>query len=262
MSFALLGFTLGAVALALAVYAALRWLLGRKLEKDSDLLSSAVVTRTGTLLALIMALMFAHQMENYLSVSKMVDQEAAAIADTFFKSERYARDDAQQTADILGSIAAYVSTVLDEEWQLLAHQKLSDRAWRYYSEVDAAILQLEPHGDFQEHLKRQILINWDEVSTYRRGRLTAASREIPFFFWVLATSGFVAMVIPFYAFSPRVGNLLTIATLAAFHGAVLYFIFAMTNPFTEVGTVTPDTIERLYEEDMARVIAKIPAKKD
>jgi hypothetical protein len=118
----------GAVALALAVYAALRWLLGRNLEKYSDVLSSAVLTRTGMLLAPIMASMFAHQMESYLSVSKIVNQEAATIADTFFKSKRYGREDIQQTADILRNSAAYVGTVMDEEWQLLAHQKLSDRA--------------------------------------------------------------------------------------------------------------------------------------
>jgi hypothetical protein len=98
--------------------------------------------------------------------------------------------------------------------------------------VDVAILQLEPDGDFQEDLTRKIVTYWDEASTYRRGRLTAASREIPFFFWLLVTPAFIAMVIPLYAISPRAASLLTIATLAAFHGAVLYFLFAMTNPVT------------------------------
>ena len=262
MSFAFFGFTLGAVALGLGVYAVLRLLLGRRLEKDSDLLSSAVVTRTGTLLALIMALMFAHQMENYLSVSTMVNQEAAAIGDAFYKSERYDDGEDQEIAEIRRKIAAYVHTVLHEEWPLLARQKLSEKAWRYYSEVDVALFRLEPKKDFQHQVKEQILSDWDEVSSYRHGRLTAASREIPSFFWVLAASGFIAMVIPFYAFSPRLGNLLTIATLAAFHGAVLYFVFAMTNPFTEVGTVNPSAIERLYNRDMAQMLAKTPAEAD
>jgi cytochrome c biogenesis factor len=246
MSFAFFGFTFGSVALALAVYAVLRLLLGRNLEKDSDALSSAVVTRTGTLLALIMALMFAHQMENYLSVSKLVNQEATAIGDAFYMSERYADGDDQEIAEIHRKIAAYVHTVLDEEWPLLAHKKLSEKAWRYFSEVEWALLRLKPKQDFQHQAKKQVLSDWDELSSYRHGRLAAASREIPSFFWVLAASGFIAMVIPFYAFSPRAGNLLTIATLAAFHGAVLYFIYAMTNPFTEIGTVHPSAIERIY----------------
>jgi len=239
-----------AVLLALSLYALLRWLFGHHADAADKGLSTAVITRLGTLHGLILALIFAQELDNYLDVIDLVAKESGAVADTYYGSKRYARetDDLQS---IQRDIADYLHTVINDEWQALSERKrLSDRAWRDYSRVDEALLGLTPSDDYQREIKRQILDDWDEVSQFRRSRESAAAREIPIVFWILAIAGFMVVVFPYYVFAPLRQHVMVLALFAGFNGLVFYFIVEMSQPFSGTGAIRPTAMERLYQEDM------------
>lgn len=68
---------------------------------------------------------------------------------------------------------------------------------------------------------------------------------MPFFFWLVAISGFFSVVIPCYAYSPRATNLLSLGTFAAYNGIVIYAILAAVDPFTEPGAIESTALENL-----------------
>jgi len=256
MSFSAFAYALGAAALALGIYTLARALLGRRADDDDHNLSLAVITRLGTLHALILALIFAAEMENYLGILKLVTNEVGAVADTYYGTKRIAADHPQTVEEIQKAIADYVHTVVQHEWALLAREKrLSDRAWSDYTIVDEALLRLELESGYQREIRRQLLEDWDAVSQYRRGREAAALREVPGFFWVLAIAGFVAVVLPYYVFSPRKSHLLILTLFGAFNGLVFHFIIELNQPFDGDGAIEPVAFERLYAEDMATASA-------
>ena len=241
----------GAVALALGFYALVRRLLWAHSGDDAQNLATSIITRLGTLHALILALIFAQEMANYLDVVKLITNEAGAVADVYYGIKRIADEDADLTATPQRMIADYVRTVLDEEWTMLAtERKLSSVAWEDYAFVDSALLHLEPANRFEEAQHAQILDDWDRVSEFRRAREAAATRQIPVAFWVLAVAGFLTVTFPYYIFSPRPAHLLMLSVFAAFNGLVFYFVVDLGDPFSGAGAIRPQALETLYVENM------------
>jgi hypothetical protein len=253
------GYASAGCLLAVVAYLGPR-LLVRQRAGDSEVqsLSTSVVTRLGTLHALILALIFAQEMENYLSVGRLVAGESGAVADVYYGAKRYAQSDSRVGKDLPPNIARYVQTVLDEEWHLLADKRLSDQAWAAYIAVEMALLKLNPSNDYERELRRQMLDDWDQLSEYRRGREAASARGIPVFFWGLAVIGFVFVVVPYGVFAAQRANVLLIAVLGAFNGLVFYFIVQLSNPFGGTVPIEPIALKQLYEEDMNKLVTSAP----
>lgn len=244
----LLGVTLSvitAVLFALGCYAVLRRLLSSHTGPDSELFASNIIARLGTLHALILALMFAQEMDDYLAVSRVVTHEASAISDVYNDIREYDRENPGATAAISAMIVEYVEAVLREERTTLSEAGLSRRTWADYERIDRALRDLEPVSEYQRDLSAQMLSDWDAVSEFREQYELAAEHKVPGFFWLLALSGFFAVVIPFYVYSPNPANLLTISIFAAFNGIVLYIILAIANPFTGPGAIGSTALEDL-----------------
>lgn len=249
-----IGYVISAILIALLIYALLRKIFGSRAGEEDHNLSSSVVARLSTLHALIIALIFAQEMNNYLNVVDMVIEESGVIADSYYGVKRF-DGEAGDVKAIQHDIANYVHTVINDEWILLSQDKtLSDNAWKIYDRVDEAVLRLQVDSDYQNDVRRQILDDWDELSNIRRGREAAASREIPSLFWALAIIGYTAVIVPFYVFPPRSAHLVILSVFAGFNGLVFYFIIEMSEPFSGSVAIKPLVIERVYHEDMYRLL--------
>ena len=90
-----------------------------------------------------------------------------------------------------------------------------------------------------------MLSDWDNVSEFHLRLRTIAGYETPGFFWVVIISGFLAVVIPCFVYSPNIANLAILGTFSAFNGIVMYVIFSIANPFTGALAIDSDTIENL-----------------
>lgn len=244
-------YSVGAILLAFSIYAVLRKLFGEHIALDDQNVSMATIARLGTLHALIIALIFAAEMQNYLAVHKHIVNEAAAVADVYYGIENYfVNDDKTAASSSQKAIVHYIRAVIDQEWPSLAVEKRLDKyAWKLYTEIGKDLLLLAPRNDYQRTIKNQLLKDWDAISQYRRAREAAALRDVPNFFWILAVTGFIAVIVPYYVFSPRPAHLLVIGVFAAFNGLVFAFILEMSQPFSGIGIIEADIFERLFTGD-------------
>jgi hypothetical protein len=238
-------FALAGVLGALACYLVLRRIAGQDIGADSPVFSGAIIARLGTLHALIVALIFAQEMADYLEVSKVVTREATTIGEVYKDLLIFDRQDPQATTEITRQIADYVAAVLKEERATVAITKLTSGIRTDYDDIDRKLRELQPVDEYQRSLRKQMLSDWDAVSAHQEKIKVAAQHVVPDFFWILAVSGFFAVVIPAYVYSPKLSNLITLSTYAAFNGIVLFMILAIDNPFLGPGAIKSVALEEL-----------------
>jgi hypothetical protein len=158
---------------------------------------------------------------------------ASAISDVYDSLQDYDGENQQSTtAGISNLIVDYVKTVLEADRIALAGDRLSNQTWINYHRINRQLRNLQPTNNDQEYLRSQMLKDWDTVSEFHQRLRTIAEYEAPSFFWVVIVTGFFAVVIPCYIYSPKIANLAMLSTYAAFNGLVIYVIFSIANPFT------------------------------
>jgi len=221
------------VFLTLICYGVTRKLLISRIGEDSEMLSGRIVTRLGALHALILALMFAQEMADYRDISRIVSKEASAISDVYESLQEYDEENQQsKTTAISNLIVDYVKTALEADRIALAEARLSNQTWINYHRINRQLRNLQPTNNNQEYLRAQMLKDWDIVSEFHQRLRSIAEYEAPGFFWIVIITGFFAVVIPCYIYSPNIANLAMLSIYAVFNGLVMYVIFSIANPFT------------------------------
>jgi hypothetical protein len=248
-------FLAATVAIGVLPFYILSRVYSDRADEHARTVAGSVITRIGVLHALIIALIFVQETDNYLGVTKSVVKEAGAIADVYYDLKRY---DRTETLPIRKMLAAYVRINIDEEWPLLAKEKkLSGPAWGLYDAIDVALLQLRPANNTERTaVRRQLVEDWDSVSEYRRAREVAANRSVPLFFWILAVFGFFAVTVPYFVFPANRANTALLVLFALYNGIVFYLIAGIGNPFSGPAPIGTEVFERLYLEDMVRLLDK------
>jgi hypothetical protein len=238
-------FILVAVLSTLICYGMARVLLKSRIGADSELLARGMLTRVGALHALILALMFAQEMADYRDISRIVSKEASAIGDVYHGLLEYDAEDQQSTGAIRDLIFDYVKKAVEVDRAELAGGHISQRTWINYHRINRELRDLQPDNGDQEDLRAQMLADWDAVSDFHLRLRTIARYEAPGFFWLVIISGFLAVAILCYAYSPTVANLAMLGTYAAFNGLIMYVIFSIANPFTGALAIDASVLDNL-----------------
>ena len=85
-------FVLATIALVLAIYGLSRWLLLRFVDEDSVALAGSVIFRVSALHGLILALVFAQELNQYGELRLTLTEEASRVADIWNDVDRYGGD--------------------------------------------------------------------------------------------------------------------------------------------------------------------------
>lgn len=242
-------FILVAVLSALTCYGVTRMLLRSRIGEDSEQLTARIIAPLGALHALILALIFTQEMADYRDVTRVVSKEASVISDVYFSLLAYDDENLQSTAAIRGSIVDYVKTVLEADRPALAEHHLSHQTFANYNRIKKQLTNLQTTNNSQEDLRVQMLSDWDTVSGLHMRLSSIARYEAPDFFWIVIVAGFIAVVIPFYVYSPKISNLVILSTFAAFNGLVTYVVFSIENPFTG-----PTAIDATILDDLLAIM--------
>ncbi len=244
-------FILAAVVTALACYGVTRTLLRSRIASDSELLARTFIARLGTLHALILALMFAQEVADYRDISRTVANAANAIADVYSSLEYFDEKSPGTTAGIREFIVGYVKTVLEKDRAALAGGRLSEQSWIDYRRIGRMLRDLKPSNDDQAKLRAEMVADWDSLSNFRLELRAEASYESPDILWVMIITGFFAIVIPCFVYSPNIANLVTLGTFAALNGFVMYVVLALQNPISEPFAIDANTLRFLLESMMS-----------
>lgn len=235
-------FITAAVLSALLCYAVTRKFLKPYIKQDSEMLTARMVALLGSLHALILALMFAQEMADYRDISRIVAKEASAINDVYSNLQEYGGDSPEATTVIRNLLVDYVNTVLEENPVALTGSTPGRETWVNYHRINRLLRGLQADNNDQEDLRTQMLTDWDNVSEFHLRLRTIAKYEAPGFFWIVILSGFIAVVIPCYVYSPSIANLTILGTYAAFNGIVMYVIFSIGNPLSGALAINTNTL--------------------
>ena len=249
-----IAFIAGALAIVFGCYFAARKLLNPGLEGDRTHDAAATVAvRIAALHGLILALVYAQELDDYKGIRNNLMEEAVAISDVFTDAGRYG---GPVVAPIQHGLSSYVATVVGEEWDMLGHdQGLSARAWVEWNGVYDRLLDLMPETDRQRYLANRMRDRATAIARFRQIREETAAGGFGGMFWAPALIGLCLLSIPFYVYRPTRTHMFLLSIFGAYSGVVLFFIFAFSNPFEQPGKLAPVAFENLLRGDIGKGVS-------
>lgn len=240
-----------AVVIVLSSYGLARFILDPGNEKDRTFDAAAsIAVRLSAMHGLILALVYAQELDDYKGVRNALTEEAVAVADVYNDALRFGDP---VTGPINTGLARYVSVVVNEEWRMLGeHQGLSSHAWQEWNAVYEKLLDLTPATDRQHYLASRMRERITAIARFRQLRAATAAGGYSTLFWVPALIGLLLVTVPFYVFRPTRSHLLLIALFGAYSGILLFFIYAFSNPFQEPGRLEPIAFQHLLQGEMSQ----------
>ncbi len=243
-----LGFVAGTAGLALASYAAMRWLAADRAASDTKDLAGSVVFRMSALHGLILALVFAQELLGYQRLRSALVDEATAVADIYNDIRRHG---GPAEVPVQRALSDYVRTVVVAEWPALAREgRLTAEGWQLREAVYLAVLDLPATGPREEALRRHMLADIHDIAAVRQLRENMADRPINPLFWFAAVSGVVLISLPYFVFRPTPVNLALLGLYGGFTGVVMFIIYALSDPFSPPGMLEPSAMQRLLRSEI------------
>ncbi|MCQ0971754.1 hypothetical protein MLD63_15120 [Paracoccus sp. TK19116] len=242
------GFVLGTALLTFAVYFGSRLILGREFDSHTRDLAGSVIARVAALHGLILALVFAQEIDDYHALRDAMGREATAVADIFNDIDRYGTP---ASGAVQGQLARYVDTVIHPEWESLAQtERLADEGWALRETVYQTLLDLVPETPRQVSLRDHMIDRAQDIASLRQQREDAAMSRMSGVFWLVALSGVVFVTVPYFVFPPTRLNMSLLIAYSAYTGLIMFTIYAFSNPFANPGRLDPGAFERLLETDI------------
>ena len=251
-------FSSASIALVLGTYALARRFMPAQDDRTADAASS-IGFRIAALHGLILALVYAQELEDYKSVRYILTEEAVAVADIFNDMRRYGGEDVPR---MQGDIADYLQNAATTELHRLGEgEGLSNEGWDRWEKVYQILLDLKPDTDRQRFLQSAMLERIKDIARYRQEREAAAIDHYSTLFWGPAIIGVILLAIPYYVFRPALSHLALLSVFGLYSGIILFFIYAFANPFREPGRLLAPTMTELLNGEIgAARTTRIPAK--
>lgn len=239
-------FVCGTALLVLACYFLMRRITAEDPNTQTKDLANSVMLRISALHALILALVFAQEMQEYQQLKIESAAETNALADIYFDAGRYGGID---PGKIEAPVREYVRIVIEEEWDSLGTTgRLDAAAWAQWDAAYNETLNLAPTTERQRSLRDHMLERIHTIAETRVKREHHARNSLSVMFWFAAISGVIFTGFAFYPYTPRRSNLFLLGLLGAFTGIILFFIYAFSNPFKEPGSLQPSGYRHLSRQ--------------
>lgn len=243
----------GTAALVLVVHALVRAVLPpRRSPPDADGhaypasvrdAANAVALRVAALYGVLLALVYAQQLEDYQAARRGVVREAAAVADVLADAARYG---GPAPAAIGAPVRRYVRIVVEREWGTRTEAPAHWRpAWAAHEAAYGAALDLVPRTPREEALRGHLLQRLGELADVRHARQELAARDFGAVFWVPAVAGLVLVTSTFFVYAPTREVRALLVGFGAFAGLILFLIRAFDSPFEAPLRLPPAPLRRL-----------------
>ena len=208
-------------------------------------LAAATGFRIAAFYGILLALLFAQELQGYQNIREGLAREAAAVSQTYFDAGRYGGPSAPL---IRRALKAYVRAVVEIEWPMLStEQQLSTNTWNDFNRAIDAVERLDAHTPAETALRARMLDNMSQMANLRNLRLQHAAESHRWLFLVPSLAGMFLVTIPFFIYTPRRETWVMLGCYGAFAGLVLFFIDGFSNPFDKPLQVSPAPFERLLD---------------
>jgi hypothetical protein len=227
-----------------------RRVLPRLRIQDEDAhFSAAMVHSVMVFYGLALALIAVNVFETYADVSKIISQEATALAVLYRDVSAYPEPIRPQ---LQKELRDYVGYVIDEAWPLQQHGQVPSAGIERMNRFQGILVTFEPATERQKLLHAEALRAYNNMILARRLRLDAVATGLPGVMWIVIVVGAVISLSASFFFKVEDVRLhgILVTLLAMFIGMVIFMTFALDRPFRGDLGVRPEPYQLIYDHLM------------
>ncbi|MFI6497948.1 hypothetical protein [Nonomuraea typhae] len=235
-----------AALVGLAAYVANR-VIPAQTRQDYRESSGLITGIVGTLFAISIGLVVVAAWNQVNTATETSATEASNLTDVYWYSRSLP---APQRATLQTLATGYATTVIKEEWPLMAGQhRLSQNAWRASEQLRGFFQTIQPEGGGPSARYGQAMTRMQAVLDARRSRAQMADTGVPPLLWVaLAGCGLIALLPAVLCGSTnRAVHVTLAAAVGAMVGLVLYLVYQLDFPFSGGISVSPAAFEQALD---------------
>jgi uncharacterized protein DUF4239 len=211
--------------------------------------SAAMVHSVMVFYGLALALIAVHVFETYADVSKIISQEATALAVLYRDVSTYPEPIRHQ---LQKEVRDYVDYVIHEAWPLQQHGQIPTGDVERMNHFQDTLVTFEPNTGGQKVLHGETLRAYNNMIQARRLRLDAVDTGLPGLMWIVILGGaFISLSASFFfkVDDARLHGIL-VTLLATFLGMVIFMTLALDRPFRGDLGVRPGPYQLIYDHLM------------
>ena len=194
-----------------------------------------------TMCSLILAFTLVEADGNFRRVEALASAEASHID----RLDRLlARYDGPATAEIRTQLAAYVRSILQDDWPEILRGSESEKTRQAFAPVSRGVLALSPTPGRQTEIYSEMLRAFDAVAEGRDARINAAATGLPRIYWVVILFAALTLVLVSSTMHPSPFRKVILGCQMAVLGAFIGFVFVMDQPFKGETAVQTDHYTR------------------
>jgi hypothetical protein len=215
---------------------------------DSEF-SSAMLQAVMVFYGLAVALIAVSVWQTYSDVSKIISQEATAIAGLYRDVSSYPEPIRPQ---LQNELRVYLDYVIHQAWPLQQRGTVPAGGVEIMNRFQALLTGFEPATEGQKILHGETLRAYNNMIQARRLRLDAVGTRLPGILWFIIFAGALISLSSSFFFKVedvRVQGMQAVL-LAAFIGLVIFMILALDYPFRGDLGLRPDPYQLVYDQLM------------
>ena len=182
--------------------------------------------------------------QDFSDTENAVHEEAASAAQLYRDLGTYGPETGEARADL----RAYVSSIVRDEWPLLAQGQSSLATENALFELFDSVGRLEPVSQRDGAIYNEIFSKLNDLVELRRDRLMHSTSGMPAILWVVGLLGSVLIVAYASTFPPTRTHKMMIAGISVALGLVFLFILIVDRPFMGQYQVGNDELAGLAEK--------------
>jgi hypothetical protein len=185
----------------------------------------------------------------YADVQGKIDHEAAALGALYRDVGAFPEPVRSIMQD---DLRRYTRQVIDVGWPMQQHGIIPNNASSVLGDFQEHFMSFEPQNARQTILATEAYRAFNELTASRRGRLNSVTAEMPGPLWALVIAGALICIAVswfFHTASFSVHFWMTIL-FSGLLGLLIYLIAVLDNPYRGKVSVTPEPLERVYQQIM------------
>jgi hypothetical protein len=185
----------------------------------------------------------------YSEVEGKVEHEATALGALYRDINAYP----EPTRTILQQdLRNYTRQVIDAGWPMQRRGIIPNNASGTLNDFQGHFMSYEPVTERQKIVAQEIYRTFNDLAERRRARLDSITAEMPGPLWILVIVGALVCIAVTWFFHTRSFGIHFWMTIqfSALLGLMIYLIAVLDNPYRGKLSVTPEPLERVYEQLM------------
>jgi hypothetical protein len=187
--------------------------------------------------------------ETYSEVENKVDHEAISVGALYRDISAYP-DPVRST--LQNDLRTYTRQVIDVGWPMQQRGIVPNNASGALSDFQRDFMSFEPNTERQKIIAAEAYRAFNDLTEGRRARLNSVTDELPGPLWLVVIAGALLSIATtwfFHTASFKMHFWMTIM-FSVLIGLLIYLVASLDNPYRGRVSVTPEPLERVYEQIM------------